>query len=72
MNVEMTAVGVYSDGSTKNLTKLVTWSSSRTDAAVVDSSGVVTGVALGDTTVSATGPEPTTTVKGSAAVKVGP
>jgi trimeric autotransporter adhesin len=72
MNVEMTAVGVYSDGSTKNLTKSVTWSSSRTDAAVIDSSGVVTGVAVGDTTVSASGPEPSTTVKGSAAVKVGP
>jgi len=72
MNLEMTAVGVYSDGSTKNLTKSVTWSSSRTDAAVIDSSGVVTGVAVGDTTVSASGPEPSTTVKGSAAVKVGP
>ena len=72
MNLEMTAVGIYSDGSSKNLTKTVTWRSSRTDVAVVDSSGVVTGIALGDTTVSATGPEPTTTVTGSAAVKVGP
>ncbi len=72
MNVEMTAVGVYSDGSTKNLNKAVTWSSSRPDVAVIDTNGVVTGIAVGDATVSATGPEPTTTVKGSAAVKVGP
>ena len=71
-NVEMTALGVYSDGSTKNLTKSVAWSSSRTDVAVVDSGGVVTGVAAGDTTISAAGPEPSTTVRGSAAVKVGP
>lgn len=71
-NVEMTAVGVFSDGSSKNLTKTVTWSSSRTDAAVIDINGVVTGIAVGDTTISATGPEPSTAVKGSAAVKVGP
>lgn len=70
--LEMTALGVYSDGTTKNLTKTVTWSSSRTDAAVIDSSGVVTGVALGDTTISAVAPEPSPTVRGSAPVKVGP
>ena len=51
--LEMTALGVYSDGSTKNLTKTVTWSSTRTDVAVVDSGGVVTGVAAGDTTITA-------------------
>jgi hypothetical protein len=69
---EMTALGVYSDGTTKNLTKTVSWSSSRTDVAVIDSGGVVTGVALGDTTISALAPEPSPTVRGSAAVKVGP
>ena len=72
MKVEMTAVGAFSDGSVKNLTQAVTWSSSRPDLAAVDGSGVVTGVAVGDATITASGPEPSTTVKGSAAVKVGP
>jgi uncharacterized protein YjdB len=75
MKQAMTALGVYSDGSTRNLgaTSMVTWSSSRTDVATIDSStGVVTGVAAGDTTITATGPEPTTTVKGSAAAKIVP
>lgn len=72
MKQELTALGVYSDGSNQNLTKAVQWSSSRPDAATVDGSGVVTGVAAGDTTITATGPEPFTTVKGSAAAKVVP
>jgi hypothetical protein len=70
--VELSALGVYSDGSNKNLTKSVTWTSSRTDLATVDANGVVTGVLAGDTTITATGPEPSTTVKGSAAMKVSP
>lgn len=72
MTQELTALGVFSDGSTENLTKTVGWSSSRTDVAGVDASGVVTGVAVGDTTITAAGPEPFTTVKGSAAAKVVP
>lgn len=72
MKQELTALGIYSDGSNKNLTNAVTWSSSRADVATVDTSGVVTGVAVGDTTVTASGPEPSTTVKGSAAAKVVP
>ena len=72
--LEMSAVGVYSDGSTKNLTRGsgVTWSSSRTDVATIDVNGVMTGVLLGDTTITATAPEPTSTIKGSAAAKVVP
>lgn len=68
--VAVTAVGAYSDGSVKNLTQSVTWSSSRPDIAVVDVNGVVTGVALGDATVTALGTDPSASVKGSAAVKV--
>jgi uncharacterized protein YjdB len=66
------ALGIYSDGTNKNLTTSVTWSSSRTDVASVDGDGVVTGVVAGDTTITATGPEPETGVKGSAAAKVVP
>lgn len=72
MTQELTALGIYSDGSNANLTKSATWTSSRPDAATVNASGVVTGVAVGDTTITATGPEPFTTVKGSAAAKVVP
>ena len=72
MKQELSALGVYSDGSSKNLTTTVTWSSSRPDVATVDVAGVVTGVLMGDATITATGPEPSTTVKGSAAAKVVP
>ena len=72
--LDMSALGVYSDGSTKNLTRGagVTWSSSRPDIATIDINGVVTGVLVGDTTITAAGPEPTTTIRGSAAAKVVP
>lgn len=66
------ALGVLSDGSTKDLTRTATWSSSRTDVATVDNTGVVTGVAAGDTTITAVAPEPSATVRGSAPAKVLP
>ncbi|HEY8075829.1 MAG TPA: Ig-like domain-containing protein [Labilithrix sp.] len=70
--VQMTATGVLTDGSTRDLTHDATWKSSRTDLATVDALGVVTGVAAGDATITAVGPEPTTSVLGSAALKVTP
>ncbi|MDB5218718.1 MAG: von Willebrand factor type domain protein [Myxococcaceae bacterium] len=72
MKQTLTATGVFADGSMKNLSGSVTWSSSRTDVATVDETGVVTGVALGDTTITATGAGPSSTLKGSAAAKVVP
>jgi hypothetical protein len=69
---QFTARGVFSDGSTQDLTREVTWRSSRADFATIDPTGVATGVAAGDTTITATGPEPTTSVLGSAALKVTP
>jgi len=66
------ALGVFSDGTSRDMTREVTWASSRVDLATVDAVGVVTGVAIGDTTISATGPEPSTSVRGSAAAKVVP
>jgi uncharacterized protein YjdB len=72
--LEMSALGVYSDGSSRNLTRGsgVTWTSSRPDLATVDTNGVVTGVLVGDATITAAAPEPTTAIKGSAAAKVVP
>jgi MBG domain/Bacterial Ig-like domain (group 2)/Abnormal spindle-like microcephaly-assoc'd, ASPM-SPD-2-Hydin/Kelch motif/Galactose oxidase, central domain len=48
------ATGTYSDTTTQTFTSGVTWSSSATGVATVDSNGVVTGAGLGQTTVSAT------------------
>ena len=49
-----TATGAYSDGSTRDITDLVTWSSNDSQVASVDAdSGVISGVALGSTVVEA-------------------
>jgi hypothetical protein len=69
---QFTAIGVNSDGTTEDLTRLVAWATTRTDLATIDQLGVLTGVAAGDATVTATAPEPNTSVKGSAAIKITP
>jgi len=51
--VSLHVAGTYSDGSTKDLTPSVTWSSSDPNAASVSASGVATGVATGVVTVTA-------------------
>lgn len=48
------AVGHYSDGSTQDLTAQATWATDDGAKATVDSAGLVTTVAPGDVTVSAT------------------
>lgn len=52
--VQFTATGQYSDGSTQTITTSVTWSSSNTDLATINSSGLATGVSGGSVTISAT------------------
>jgi uncharacterized protein YjdB len=51
---QFTATGTYSDGSTKNITPQVSWSSSNTGVATIDNSGLATAVAGGTSTVTAT------------------
>ena len=51
---QFTATGIYSDGTAQNLTSQATWASSRTAVAMINSSGLVTGVTAGMTTISAT------------------
>jgi len=51
---QFSATGTYSDGSTRDLSSLVTWSSSSTVAATVDINGLVTAIAVGTTTITAT------------------
>jgi len=47
------ATGTYSNGPAQNLTSLVTWSSSNTGAATINSTGLATGVAVGSTSIQA-------------------
>lgn len=57
-NQQYTATGVYSDGSTENLTTSVTWASSSTSVATISnaagSQGLASSAAAGETTISAT------------------
>jgi trimeric autotransporter adhesin len=50
---QFTATGNYNDGSSADITALVTWSSSSTATATVSATGVVTAVAAGSTNISA-------------------
>jgi len=52
-SVNFTASAYYSDGSIKDGTSLVTWASSNTAVATIDSGGVATAVAAGTTTITA-------------------
>jgi len=49
-----TAMGTYSDNSTKDLTTAVTWVSSATGVATISNAGVATPVTAGTTTITAT------------------
>ena len=51
---QFTATGIYSDGTTQNLTNQVTWNIPATEIATVDSSGKVQLLKAGSTTVTAT------------------
>ncbi len=51
--LQLKATGTYSDASTEDLTATSTWSSSSTTVATVSTSGLLTGVAAGATTVTA-------------------
>jgi Big-like domain-containing protein/putative pyrroloquinoline-quinone binding quinoprotein len=52
--VQLKATGTYSDSSTHDLTTLVIWSSSDNTKATVSSTGLVTAIATGSTTLTAT------------------
>jgi len=65
--LQMSARGTYDDGSTKNITGSVLWSSSDTGAASISKGGLVTGVsAPGSSTISAS----LDTITGTATVNV--
>ncbi|MBX3221868.1 MAG: Ig-like domain-containing protein [Labilithrix sp.] len=69
--VQFTARGVFGDGSTKDVTNDVTWTSSDDALLTIDASGLATTVAAGDVTVTAAGTNASgAPVRGSAAVTV--
>jgi hypothetical protein len=51
---QFTALGSSSDGTTKDITSQVTWSSTETDVATISASGLATGLKPGQTDISAT------------------
>ncbi len=63
---QFTASGNYSDGSTKDLTQTAAWTSSNQNIATVDAKGVMTAVAAGSSTITAT----SDSVSGSASATV--
>jgi trimeric autotransporter adhesin len=50
---QFTAAGTYSDGSTQNLTTVVTWTSSNTSVMTINSSDLATGTGAGSATITA-------------------
>jgi uncharacterized protein YjdB len=52
--LQITATGAYSDATTRDVTSVVTWSSDMAGVAMIDASGLVTGVAQGMAHVTAT------------------
>ena len=53
-SLQLTATGIFSDGSKQNLTTSVSWSSSSNGVATVNTSGLVTAVGVGTRTITAT------------------
>jgi hypothetical protein len=51
---QFTATGTYSNKSTKDITTMVTWSSSQPGVATIDGAGLATSVAAGSATIKAT------------------
>lgn len=51
---QFTATGQYNDGSTRNLTSSVTWSSAAPSIATINTTGLGTGAGVGSTTIVAT------------------
>jgi uncharacterized protein YjdB len=50
---QFTATGAFSDSSTEDMTKSVSWTSSDTSKATIQNSGLATGVAAGSVTITA-------------------
>ena len=67
---QFTATGTYGDGSTQNITSQVTWSSSNTNVATINSSGLASATAGGSASIVASFGGGETAISGSAALTV--
>ncbi|HEU5334630.1 MAG TPA: Ig-like domain-containing protein, partial [Terriglobales bacterium] len=65
---QFSATGTYSDGSTKNLTSVVSWRSSNTDIGAISTTGLLSPLSAGKTTISAI----VSNLTGSASVTITP
>jgi trimeric autotransporter adhesin len=65
---QFTATGIYSDGSTRNLTVTAQWTSSAAAVATIASGGLANGLTQGSATITAA----SGTIKGFSALTVGP
>ena len=54
LHQQLTAIGTYSDSSTSDLSSLVQWSSSAPSVATISGAGLLTGVAVGNSTITGT------------------
>lgn len=70
LTTQFAAYGVYADGSSRDITTTVAWSSSRPELASLDDDGLTTGIAPGQSTVTAT--DTLTGIRGSSALLVTP
>lgn len=70
--VQFTAHGILTDGTTVDVSKSVTWTSSGLAYALVDVNGLASGVLVGEVTINAIGPDPNTSVRGSASLTITP
>ncbi|MDH4122143.1 MAG: Ig-like domain-containing protein [Deltaproteobacteria bacterium] len=68
MKEQLTAMGSFSDGTTSDITASVTWTSSDNLVATVDAAGLVTAVAPGAVTLTAT--DTTTNVTGTISLTI--
>jgi uncharacterized protein YjdB len=53
-SLQLTATGIFSDGTTQDLTSSVSWTSSTGAIATVSNTGLITGTSVGSTTITAT------------------
>ncbi|MGD1078804.1 MAG: N,N-dimethylformamidase beta subunit family domain-containing protein [Candidatus Sulfotelmatobacter sp.] len=67
---QFTATGTYSDGSTQNITTQVIWSSSNTNVATINSSGLASAIAGGSSSIVASLGGGETAISGSAGLTV--
>ncbi len=67
---QFVATGTYSDSSMRDISSQVTWSSSNTGVATVNTAGLATGVAGGNCSISASSGVGETAISGSASLTV--